>query len=721
MFNTSFSFAIANIMKRKSLFLVLFQALITGVFLSCIFATNPSGGFSLPKAIVACEAALILFYAIWVLYTRAIFMFIVRYVSYPRLLRLDSVSYMPLTVSLLAAIILYFFNAHMQVLYSIAAFGLLSTILFKVAQIFILFKDAEYITGQNRSLAKGYGLGFDAGEALDGLRFVEPKEPFLMYQIDGEFRNSINLKNLKNGKISIKRMPGNNVLDYSIGFEASGKRLSGNLKLYILHHNKRELIFNKDAINILNGWNAYKAFLPDTESDVEILWENSVATDIYLSVFNHKAVSEKKAKKNIIVIVLDGVLPQTIGLYRKEPNADNISRFFKDSIAFEDAYVQGEWTLPNFVSIATSLYSQHHNVNDPNLYFRKMPSDAPTLAEMLQGAGYNTFGYTSHKRVAPEHGHCRGYNRFIHRCTSNEDLHTHMDITLNAVKFLRDNENTNNFLFMHYFDTHAPFYQSPGNISGTIDSLYNKELNPIFNKESLADDDFEYLRYLYNQKYEEVDKGLALLFDYISKYEKDNTSILLTSDHGISMLDSDIKNMKVPGKNGKEYALCNSVLRVPFMLHTPNGIDDTVYNRKEKRLIEANLSIMPTLLDMAGVSSPDNIDGVSVLNIANKKDYAISESNYMSKYELKITTNKWSYFVSSSRNRSLCKISSDTCKEFFTGPEDEIINDKDSVRSIRESAAVILKKNRLWCASPCSETAIPNKEAAPVKEFAKQL
>ena len=82
---------------------------------------------------------------------------------------------------------------------------------------------------------------------------------------------------------------------------------------------------------------------------------------------------------------------------------------------------------------------------------------------------------------------------------------------------MKDYPETNNFVFLHVFDTHQPFFQSPFNVS-TKEAVYNKVATKELNKKELGNEGFEFLRELYQQKFKEVDDNISILFDYILKY-----------------------------------------------------------------------------------------------------------------------------------------------------------------------------------------------------------
>lgn len=521
---------------------------------------------------------------------------------------------------------------------------------------------------------------------------------FRKYIVDDEIRNAINLKNNKYGSINIESS--SDYLKFAVGWKAE-KETEGNLKIWIRKNGIEKIIFDKDTNNLLCGWNENKITVKEKRYTVE--WVNTIDEDIYLSI---STTPPTKQKKNIIVIILDGVNPDGIGLYRNEPMADNISRFFKHATMYTNAYVQGEWTMPNFVSIATSLYSTRHGVVDPDIYLKSISNEASMLSEIMQQHGYNTMAYFGHNRVSAGFGHARGYNQFYYRCTYDEfsqrnkkeyvndvrvtDIqrkeNTNLDVVINAIRFLRDNQDTNNFLFLHVFDTHRPFFQAVNTISNEYISSMNSNPVNLLACKTMDEKGIKYLQDVHLQKLKEVDDNLSLLFDYISNHERNHTSVVLTSDHGNIFFD-DVENI-LPFDSRDRY-LKDPLLKVPYLVN--NGGARLIVDAGR---IEANLSIMPVVLDFAGIPVPNGIDGTK-----DGKEYTITESNFEDIYELVLTTDGYIYFMRCKREREMGLIFyNEVMDEHFYESDGKEINPSfERVKEIRNNVSYIMKeKEHLW-------------------------
>ena len=312
---------------------------------------------------------------------------------------------------------------------------------------------------------------------------------------------------------------------------------------------------------------------------------------------------EQEDFKYVIVIVIDGISPDLLGLYNDSSGmTPNIDRFFSNSgsTGYSNAFSQSEWTLPTFASMMTSLYSSQHRVYDPNKYTDVLPKDLELLPEVMQKNGFATFGYVSHTRCGPRYGHFRGYNEFVYRQVGIRDKHSYKDITKRAVAFLQENQHENKFVFLHYFDTHAPFFPS------------------LDNRVKYGDDNDKLLAI----KLSEVDQSLQGIFEVLEKNQAlKNSMVILTSDHG-------------PGALGQpddlEIDIREANTKIPFLVYCPWKprslvIDDV--------MVEASIDILPTIFDALGLTIPDHAEGRSVFADKNlRKKYVISESIFKNKY-----------------------------------------------------------------------------------------
>ena len=114
---------------------------------------------------------------------------------------------------------------------------------------------------------------------------------------------------------------------------------------------------------------------------------------------------------DIIFVVLDTQRADRLGCYGHEtavtPNLDN---FAAHSTLFEQAISPAQWTIPSHASMFTGLYPTTHQVTQAS---QSLPLSMPHIAELLQGAGYQTIGFCNNPLVGIlNNGFKRGFNTF---------------------------------------------------------------------------------------------------------------------------------------------------------------------------------------------------------------------------------------------------------------------------------------------------------------------
>ena len=104
-----------------------------------------------------------------------------------------------------------------------------------------------------------------------------------------------------------------------------------------------------------------------------------------------------------------------------------------------------------------------------------------------------------------------------------------------------------------------------------------------------------------------ADAQIGKILDVLNKSEyKDNTYVILTSDHGYHMGEKDLLF---------KHALWNEATKVPFIVLGP----DVNAGKKVNHPISL-IDLYPTLLDLCDLPSDDlNLDGASIMNFFSKK------------------------------------------------------------------------------------------------------
>ncbi len=345
------------------------------------------------------------------------------------------------------------------------------------------------------------------------------------------------------------------------------------------------------------------------------------------------------------------------------PTTPNLDELSKDSLVFDNAFGHSSWTLPEAISIYTSLYPLRHGVM--NRYDGSVLSKyTPTLIDVLKSEGYTTAAFTGGFDYNTEFGLT---NRFDHyeECTRGQgqnyprqpgprvggpSQYGEMTCTVpKAVDWLRENSDKKFFVQVQGFDAHCPFSQKGGltydkNYKGTVDfsdclwtfdrtdpqiidgRTYHKV---YFSKTGtdkfvlLGEEDVKHLIALYDESITSADKEIGNLLEELKALGVyDKTIIVSTSEHG-----------DIFGKYGR--FMRGGPLRGTFyddVLHTPLLIKSPQVSPKRIDGLVEQIDILPTLLDLLGIQNQLQIEGKSLDSLIFQgkevNNYVFAGSNF---------------------------------------------------------------------------------------------
>ena len=362
---------------------------------------------------------------------------------------------------------------------------------------------------------------------------------------------------------------------------------------------------------------------------------------------------------NIILITLDTTRADHFSVYGYErETTPNLKQLASKCTLYTQAFASGDLTLSSHASIFTGMYGSshgaHHEVPDyPE--GRPLDKNITTIAEVLRNHSYSTaavvsnFGYLSsrfhlnkgfqyydtRKGVpfvplrGPKYSVRTIVAKALERMTTERSFrpnYRRADRVNDAVfsllaKFRRNHDPF--FLFVNYMDAHSPYlpvHPYDTLFPGKNDSYTHAKFNVAFqNIMQLKDDLGERMRQHIISQY---DGEIAYLDFHLGKllsrlkdaalYE--NSLIIITSDHGEAFGD---RSLLVHGSS-----VYNDQIHIPLIVKYPNS--------REKKIVDGPVSsvdVMPTILDVAGLVIPDQVQGRSLLKLQEGKPrYIFSES-----------------------------------------------------------------------------------------------
>lgn len=288
---------------------------------------------------------------------------------------------------------------------------------------------------------------------------------------------------------------------------------------------------------------------------------------------------------DVVFVVLDSVRKDRVSAFgHSSQTTPAFDRLAAESTVYENAFVPAPWTLPSHCSMFTGRLPSEHGITngftDRNL---ELPSECPTIAEVLSDHGYATAGFSNNPWVGKLSGLNRGFDRFVEwdleisrsqpttehhlRDRAYSRLHSvigraagqpHVllkrrfftsNLVERAKRWVADTEDRPSFTFMNLMEAHSPYYppsrafrqldlDTPGLVESRV--LNARLLAYVMGKTSLSPDDRERVMAYYDASLRYQDGKLdEILSTLRSRGLYDDTMIVVCSDHGKTLGDYD--------------------------------------------------------------------------------------------------------------------------------------------------------------------------------------
>jgi arylsulfatase A-like enzyme/Tfp pilus assembly protein PilF len=271
--------------------------------------------------------------------------------------------------------------------------------------------------------------------------------------------------------------------------------------------------------------------------------------------------SPPAARLSILLVTLDTTRFDSIG-----PDATDVQTPAFNAIAargrrYLQAYAAVPETLPSHSSIMTGLYPGGHGVHENARY---LPANLPVLAEQLQKAGYRTSAFVSSFILARRFGLARGFDVYDDALPSGANERSSRLTTHAAIADLSQSSDKPRFVWVHYYDAHAP-YEPP---------------EPYRTR---------YRAHPYLGEIAAMDEQLGRLVQAFDQRSTGPTAIIVVADHGEGL-----------GEHGEAQhgtLLYQATMHVPLVIVGPGvdaGTNDAPVSTRR---------VYHTILDFAGVDA----------------------------------------------------------------------------------------------------------------------
>lgn len=159
-------------------------------------------------------------------------------------------------------------------------------------------------------------------------------------------------------------------------------------------------------------------------------------------------------RPSILLVTLDTTRADAIG-----PEARGVETPAFDALAargrrFRQAYATAPETLPSHASMMTGLYPAGHQVHENG---RVLLAAHAVLAERVRGVGYRTAAFVSSFVLARRFGLARGFDLYDDETAPGHSERSARETTDRALAHLEAPSSQPLFVWVHYFDPHAPY------------------------------------------------------------------------------------------------------------------------------------------------------------------------------------------------------------------------------------------------------------------------
>jgi len=319
---------------------------------------------------------------------------------------------------------------------------------------------------------------------------------------------------------------------------------------------------------------------------------------------------------NVVLVSFDALQAKHVhGLGYPKNITPTIDRMTEDGFSFKQAISASSWTVPASMTWFTGNYPTQHKIlnkfavyndNDKILSnLKELSPDMVTIAEVLKQNGYVTGGFTGDAGVSAVFGYDQGFDVYVDDVKfGGQDYSVPL-----ALEWIKENQDERFFVFLHGYDVHGQHVPKDGFDYRYVDFDYNGPFNGSAEQQAslreeglengyvnITDDDVRFWRAIYDEKINIVDYEFSRFVDGLEELGlMDNTILILTSDHGTEFYEHE--------RFDHGFSLYDELVHVPFVIVHPKISGGAEIDSQVR-----TLDVMPTILDLLGVTTTEDIN-----------------------------------------------------------------------------------------------------------------
>jgi len=283
-------------------------------------------------------------------------------------------------------------------------------------------------------------------------------------------------------------------------------------------------------------------------------------------------------KPNLVLITLDSTRADRMGfLDGKAGTTPNLDRLASESLVFEHAYAQAPGTVVSHATVLSGAYPQSTDVSEIG---GTLPASLPYLPDLLKAQGYRTVAFAGSIALDPRNGTAQGFDRGFQTYDAGfrppiagdarppVTSRSASQVVASALAWMARNPQGPTFVWIHLSDPQVPSAGYNAAITGA-DAAVGKLLAALKQQKLYA-----------------------------------NTAVLVVGGHG--------QSLGAHGEDGHGIFLYDETIHVPLLLKMPEAQPAAKRVAAKVRLVD----VAPTLLEVAGIPVPSQMQGQSLLRIA---------------------------------------------------------------------------------------------------------
>jgi arylsulfatase A-like enzyme len=319
------------------------------------------------------------------------------------------------------------------------------------------------------------------------------------------------------------------------------------------------------------------------------------------------------ALRRVLLVTSDALRSDALSCYADtSPPSPNIDRLASRGVLFEKAYSSAPWTLASLASVLTGLSPDAHTLTNIK---SRLPDEIETVSESLTRSGYHTGAIVLNDLLHPRSNLSQGFEDYVFLTEPSFGASfgaavlqrtlpslfpsppwpRSEDITRIALGWIEAHRDQDFFLWVHYYDPHAPYTPPRRYLSGSepppgmgYDFYGQKEVLEGLSIPSRAQR--QWIHELYRGEVRYLDDSIGALLQGLERLGLyDDSLIVFSSDHGEEFWDH--------GAHGHGHTLYNELLSVPLIVKPPRA-SRPGHRVKVRVPTEA---ITPTILDLCGI------------------------------------------------------------------------------------------------------------------------